>query len=455
MMTIARGIVYPESILRKRIENFFEFVPENSVSLIMSPPPIPRNQDVDYRYRPSSRVLYLTGIADPEVIVLFRKGRFSNSVSVFRRNIPYEQRVWIGDPTPDSDIKKIADEIFDISVFEEKLEKMLCGTNFFLYPIGEFEKFDETFGRIYSSMKKRSRAGVLPPSRIMDVDFFIGRMRMSKDDYELSIIKKAVAVTKMALREIEDMMKEGFFEYEIDARILSIYRRMGGWEAFPTIVASGKNSVILHYMKNLSPVYVPCIVDTGAEINFYASDITRTFIPDTSDKLRERNTRLILEGVINIQKKVIENVKSGVRFSYLNELSQKLITSFLIDLGILKGAVEENIEKKRFKAFFPHRIGHHLGLDVHDNCPYYDEDGEEIPIPERAVITVEPGVYIPDASYVFISKDGKVFLESDRVNHSGADIAEFEKVEIPSEFRGIGVRWEDDVFVDKNGGHIL
>jgi Xaa-Pro aminopeptidase len=193
-------------------------------------------------------------------------------------------------------------------------------------------------------------------------------------------------------------------------------------------------------------VGIPCIVDTGVEFNFYSSDITRTFLNyDFASNQKEKEKIKIAEeikkGVENIQKTIISSVKEGISFKELNDMASQLITDFLIDFGILKveASKDEILEKKIYKVFYPHSIGHHLGLDVHDVCQYYDEDGNPVKLPEKAVITIEPGIYIPNKEKVEVKEDGKVLYE----------------IPIPEVMRGIGVRIEDDVLVMKNGFEIL
>ncbi len=190
----------------------------------------------------------------------------------------------------------------------------------------------------------------------------------------------------------------------------------------------------------------PCVVDTGAEFNFYSADITRTFIKyELAKNQKEKEKMKLAEElkieVEKIQKNIIGEVKEGTSFEILNTLARKLISELLLNIGILKGNIDEILEKKKYKPFFPHSIGHHLGLDVHDECLYYDEDGNPIPIEENAVITIEPGIYFPCKDEVEI-KDEK-------------DGSTIEVVKVPEIFQGIGIRVEDDILVKKSEAEIL
>ncbi len=445
------SLAFPKHILKQRIKNFFELLPDNSVAIIFSPQYKIRSNDVEFRFRPSSRVLYLTGIKDPQVIVVFSKKKLKDGVEekiyVFRKKLTEDEKIWIGEDTPDDEIKSIVDEVLDLYNFETKIYEILQGSKYIFYPVGEEDqKLDLIIYSNFRKLRNRARYGILIPNFISDVDLILGKLRIKKDDYEVNLIRTAVFITKKALDEVEKKINPGVLEYEIEAEIIRYYRIFGGFEAFPTIVASGKNSVILHYSKNSDPVGIPCIVDTGVEFNFYSSDITRTFLNyDFASNQKEKEKIKIAEeikkGVESIQKSIISSVKEGVSFKELNDLASQLITDFLIDFGILKveATKDEILEKKIYKVFYPHSIGHHLGLDVHDVCQYYDEDGNPVKIPEKAVITIEPGIYIPNKEKIDVKEDGKVLYE----------------IQIPEIMRGIGVRIEDDVLVLKNGFEIL
>lgn len=442
-------ISFPVEIIKKRQKTLLEKLPPNSVAIIPSATPKIRNNDVEYKFRQSSRMLYITGINDPFTIAVISKKKLKDGeerkITIFRKKIKFEEAVWVGYPTSDEEIKSVCDEIDEIQNFESKISKIIQNTDYIFYPIGEEQNLQDKIFEAYAELKRKSRAGVLPPKRVSDIDEIIGEMRAKKDEYEIEVIKKAVKITKQILQKINIL--PGMMEYEVEAQIIKAYRNYGGTEAFPTIVASGKNSIILHYNQNSSPVNIPCIIDTGIEINFYASDITRTFIPEewkeTGQKLKAaQEIKLHVE---NIQKKVIENAKSGASFEELNNIAQKEISQSLIDIGILKFTLDEVLEKKLFKPFFPHRIGHHLGLDVHDVCPYYSDQNTPKKLEPGNVITIEPGIYIPDFQTLYV-KEGQIQERSDE----GCSI-----IEIPEIFRGIGVRIEDDILITSSGNEIL
>ncbi|MCS7213782.1 MAG: Xaa-Pro aminopeptidase [Candidatus Calescibacterium sp.] len=445
-------LVFPIEIIKKRQKTLFEKLPPNSVAIIPSESIKIRNNDVEYRFRPSSRLLYITGIKDPNTIAVISKKKLSDGeetkIIIFRKKNKFEEAIWIGFSTPDEELKQVCDEIENIENFDTKISKIIQNTEYLFYPIGEDGNIQNKILKSYYELKRKARAGTLPPKLISDIDTILGELRAKKDQYEIENIRKAVKITKKVLNEIA--LKPGMMEYEVESQIIRTYRMYGGEEAFPTIVASGKNSTILHYTQNSSVLKIPCVIDTGVEINFYASDITRTFIPeDFPDEPKEKVkiAQDIKSQVEIIQKKVIEKARKGVSFEELNLIAQREISYCLIDIGILKGSIDEILEKKLFKPFFPHRIGHHLGLDVHDVCPYYEDQNRAKKLEAGNIITIEPGIYFPYLETVYV-KDGQIYEKPDAEG-------QYYKTEIPEIFRGIGVRIEDDVIITEDGNEVL
>ena len=406
---------FPPQTFIKRQQKVFSKMKEPSLLIVSSPPPARRNWDVDFRYRPSSDVLWLTGVEDPQTCVVLLKKDDKESVFVFLPKIKEDKAVWIGKETPEDVIlSRGVEKVFPLEELEKFLEENLPNLSE-LYFHFEDENIKEL---LFKKIKKfklalRDRKGV--PKNLKDASEILWKLRAVKDEREIEVIRQAVKITSKALLSLE--IKEGMWEWEIDAQLLSFYRRFGGWEAFPSIVASGPNATVLHYMTNSGPVRRGItLIDTGVEWRWYSSDITRPFLIKPTGFERE-----LVEAVRSVQEKVIGSIKAGVSFAELNEIAGKEIASALKQFGFLK----DGDDKEKLKKFYPHRIGHHLGLDVHDQCLYFDS-GEPIPLEEGAVITVEPGIYISPSSD-----------------------------DVPEWAKGVGVRIEDDVFVKKDGAEVL
>ena len=202
------------------------------------------------------------------------------------------------------------------------------------------------------------------------------------------------------------------------------FTRLGGCPvAFRSIVGGGANACTLHYLKNSDKLIDGdlVLIDAGVEYKYYCADVTRTF--PVNGKFTPKQ-RAIYEAVLTTQLEVINQIRPGIRFNSLQLLAERVITEHLVSLGLLKGKVGDLVAEQSFKPFFMHKIGHWLGLDVHDVGKYRLDDTWRILEPGM-VLTVEPGIYITPNTLV----DNK--------------------------WLNIGVRIEDDILVTENGCDVL
>jgi Xaa-Pro aminopeptidase len=247
-------------------------------------------------------------------------------------------------------------------------------------------------------------------------------MRLIKSSEEIAKIRDAISLTALAHHEAMKICKSGMKEYELSARISYIFASNGVVsEAYGAIVAGGNNANTLHYIDNRDVLKSGdlVLIDAACEWELYASDITRTF--PVNGKFSDAQ-RAVYEKVLEVQLRVIEAMKPKVKRDWLQKYSEELLCQALVDLGILEGEVNALIEAKAHKKYAPHGIGHWMGLDVHDPCPYVDDVGESLEFCEGMVMTIEPGIYIR------------------------ADDASVEE-----KYRGIGIRIEDDILITENG----
>jgi Xaa-Pro aminopeptidase len=216
----------------------------------------------------------------------------------------------------------------------------------------------------------------------------------------------------------------GRFEYEVEAELLRVMRGRGAVPAFPPIVAGGVNACTMHYLANRSVLKDGdlLLIDAGAEVECYASDITRTF---PVNRRWTREQRALYEVVLAAQQAAIDEVQPGRPFDAAHHAAVRVIAEGLCALGLLKGTADAVIESGAYKTFFPSKTGHWLGLDVHD-VGDYRVDGEARLLEPGMVVTVEPGIYVPPDL---------------------RDVAE--------RWRGIGIRIEDDVAVGADGNVVL
>jgi len=211
-------------------------------------------------------------------------------------------------------------------------------------------------------------------------------------------------------------------EYEIQAEIEYHFRKAGCETAYPSIVAAGENACILHYIENNASLLDGqlLLIDAGAEYDGYASDITRSF--PINGRFSDRQ-RAVYAVVLEAQKSAIAAVKPGNSYSDVDNVATEVISEGLIDLGILDCSQDEALEEKLYKPYYMHKIGHWLGLDVHDVGIYRQADKWR-ELQPNMYMTIEPGIYLAPSD------------------------------DIDEKWHGIGIRIEDDVLVTEKAPRV-
>ena len=412
----------------KRRKELVSQLPENSLVIVPNKLPSIRSNDVEYRFKPDTDFYYLTGFEEPNSICVIKKDKKNFTYVLFIEGQDKEQEIWVGKKCNITYAKSYykADEAFLISQFDDKLKKLISGIEHIYYPIGKCKELDFKITNLIGEPRKFNRSGIKAPKEILDLRDIVHRMRLIKDSYEIGCIKKASIISKNAHILAMAYARKGMFEHELEAIIEYTFRSEGASGiAYPSIVGSGKNATILHYIKNNRMLQSQdlILIDAGCEYDYYASDLTRTYPENKKFTSVQKD---IYEIVLEAQLKAIEQVKPNKRFNDSHNKAVRVLIEGLKELKLLKGSIEEIIKKNKYKKFFMHKLGHWLGLDVHDAGPYFDKGGDSIKLQPGMVMTVEPGIYISSN------------LE-----------------DVPKTFRGIGIRIEDDVLVTKNGNNVL
>jgi len=397
---------------KNRRERLLEKIDDNSITILYSAEHKVRSHDTDYPYRQDSHFYYLSGfMEDKSILVLLKTSSGCKSI-LFVEKKDKVAELWNGKRVGVEKAKKrfLVDEIYTNNSYKDVLKENIKGVTRLYY--------DFALGYSKAREIKHISSDILVYKNISPK---IGMMRLIKSKSEIKLIKKAIEITKEAHHQVMEMKKDSLFEYEIQARLEYIFKKNGAYsDAYTSIVASGDSANTLHYISNNKKLKKDTLIliDAGCEYKYYASDITRT-IPVTTFSKAQRE---IYDLVLSVEEKIIKMVKPNIKRAVLQEKSEELICKGLIKLGILKGDFKELFGEKKYKKYYPHGIGHWLGLDVHDNSPYIDENNEEILLQKGMVLTIEPAIYC--------SKDDK---------------------NIPKKYRGIGVRIEDDILVTKDG----
>jgi Xaa-Pro aminopeptidase len=412
---------------RPQLAEFMRRMEPNSVAVLPAAREVTRSNDTEYRFRQDSDFYYLTGFREPDAVAVVAPSK-QEKYTLFVRPRDREKETWTGRRAGIEGAKEVygADAAYSVEEFQEKLAELLAGARNLYYRLGNGNpELDQTIIRQLSAMRGRGWRGVRAPQAIVDPGTILHEMRLFKTDEEIALMQRAADIAAEAHREAMASARPGMKEYEIEALIEYAFRRAGASApAYNSIVGAGANATILHYVSNESTLRDGdlLLIDAGAEYEGFASDITRTF--PVSGRFADAQ-RDIYSLVLDCQEQCIRMVAPGVTMDEMHARSVEILTEGMVRLGLLKGDVKKLIEDEEYKKFYMHRLGHYLGMDVHD-VGLYHTDGQPRPVEAGMVLTVEPGLYI-------------------------AEDAE----DIPDKYRGIGVRIEDDVLVTAEGHRVL
>ena len=400
-------------------------LPKNSAVVIAGASTQYRNADSSHAFRQDSNFWYLSGFNEAEstlVLLINKENDVESIVFVPEKNELKE--IWDGYRAgPEGAIKDYGfDLAFNNTEIDERLPDLLAGHNQVFYPVGKSKTLDADIISWIKSAKSKDRHS--SSIDIADASSKVGNQRLIKDDDEIEIMKKACQISAEAHVEAMKFVKPGITEQEMEAFYQYEFSKRGGrFSAYTPIVAGGENACVLHYVENSKPLQDGelLLVDAGCEFELYASDITRTY--PINGKFTDPQLA-IYEVVLEAQLRSIEAITKNNNVMDAQIISEKVITQGLIDLGILQGSMDELHATGAFKNFYMHKIGHWLGIDVHDAGDYM-EDGHYMKFKPGMVTTVEPGIYISSSS------------------------------DVDDKWKGIGIRIEDDILVTADGNKNL
>lgn len=415
------------SHFQERRQRFFSHMIDNSMALLSAAPVQYRNSDTEYPYRQESYFHYLTGFDESYAIAVMIKQQGKERYVLFCQDRDEAAEQWTG---PRAGIKGAvetfgADEAYPISEAATRFPDIFFGINTIYYLISTHPAFDKKLFTWINALRTKTRSGVATPFRFIDLRVPLGEMRVIKTAEEIDAMKMACDISARAHIQAMKHCRIGMHEYDLEGILLrEFYKKGSRYPAYPSIVAGGNNACILHYTKNDALLNDGdlVLIDAGAEFDYYASDITRTF-PVNGKFTAEQQA--IYELVLASQTAALECIAPNVTWDVLQKQIIEVLVTGLVDLKILKGQVNALIEEKAYLPFYMHNSGHWLGMDVHDVGDYRMGDHWRTLVP-GLVFTVEPGLYL--------SHDNK---------------------KVPEKFRGIGVRIEDNVLVTEQGKTIL
>jgi len=334
------------------------------------------------KFTQENNFLYLTGLAVPNAIFVMVKGERSLVSQLFiQRGIP-EEEVWTGkkmrpdEATEISGITKISylDQFLgELSLYAPRIQKLYSS-------IGTL-KLDQPLPYAMFALKPLTER--YPGIVLTDIHDLIAPLRKVKSDWELMQLQRAIDITGKGIMDIMECAKAGMMEYELEATLFYRMQISGArtW-GFAPIIASGINAATLHYEQNNCRIESGELVllDVGASYMNYSADVTRCF--PVSGSFSERQKQ-IYSLVLSVQKQIIEMIKPGITLMDLQIKTRELLAEGCLAIGLINDLDE-------ITKYYMHGVSHFLGMDTHD------VGGREATLEKGNVITVEPGIYIPE-----------------------------------------------------------
>ena len=411
----------------RRRKQLMGMMDPNSIALIPAAHECTRSRDTEYPFRQDSDFLYLTGFNEPDAVLVLVPGRRHGQVVLFCRDRDPEKELWNGYRAgPEGAVNEFGmDDAFPASDIDEILPGLIEGKHQIYYSMGHNDSFDRRVMAWVNQIRGQIRTGAKPPGDFTDLAFLLHEQRLFKSAAELRLMRKAGEISAEAHCQAMRECQPDRFEYQLEGTIARTFAEHGArFPAYNSIVGSGANACVLHYVENRDKLREGdlVLIDAGCEYEGYAADITRTF--PVSGKFSPEQ-RALYDVVLKAQLAAIKKVKPGNTWNQPHDATVRVITRGLIDLGLLKGDEKELIKEGAYRDFYMHTAGHWLGMDVHD-VGDYRIDGKWRQLEPGMVLTIEPGIYVSPNN-----------------------------TKVPKKWRGIGIRIEDDVAVTANGCEIL
>jgi len=409
----------------RRRRQFMRMIGKDAIAILPAAPVRHRNGDIEYAYRQDSHFYYLSGFPEPDAVAVLVPGRPQAEYLLFVREHDAVRESWDGPRAgTDGAVERYgADDAFPIADIDEILPGLMEQRSQIFYSMGTHPDFDPHVAGWVNGLRVQARQGAGGAQEFVALSHVLDDMRLYKSRAEQASLRRAAKIAVGAHRRAMRFARPGRMEYEVMAELLHEFRSRNADISYHPIVGGGANACVMHYRSNDQPL---CdgdllLIDAGCELDYYASDITRTFPVGGRFSPAQR---AIYEVVLEAQLAAIDKVRAGNHWNQPHEAAVRAVTSGLVDLGLLKGRVAKLVKDQAYLQYFGHRTGHWLGMDVHD-VGDYKVGGEWRVLESGMALTVEPGIYIRPAA------------------------------RIPKEFWNIGVRIEDDVLVTNSAPEVL
>jgi Xaa-Pro aminopeptidase len=413
--------------MKQRRKELMAQMEPNSIALLPAAPMRIRNNDAEYAYRQNSDFYYLTGHVEEDAVLALIPGRKQGEAILFCQEKNKEKELWTGVLLgPEAACEQLLmDDAYPVSDIDDILPGLIEGRDRVYYALGKDDQFDSRVMEWVKVIRSKSKLGAHPPGEFLVLDHLLHELRLIKSKEEIALMEKAASISAEGHRRAMAYCRPGVREYELEAELHYAFTRGGSRApAYTSIVAAGDNACILHYNTNTAEIRDGdlVLIDAGSEYEHYASDITRTFPANGKFSTEQK---ALYEIVLKAQAAAIAAVQPGNAWDEPHNASVRVITQGLVKLGLLEGRLSQLIKSEAYKEFYMHRVGHWIGMDVHDVGDYKIDDKWRL-LETGMVMTIEPGIYV--------APDNK---------------------RVAKKWRGIGIRIEDDVLVTKTGHRVL
>jgi len=409
---------------RKRLMGLME---EGSIAILPAAAEQWRSPGNAWPFRQDSDFRYLCGLLEPDAVLVLIPGRRQGQCLLFCRERDPEQEQWEGARLgPEGALARSGlDDAFPITDIDDILPGLIEGRQRIYYAMGRSDDFDRRIMHWVNRIRAMGPAGAVPPGEFSDLSHLLHELRLYKSAAEARLLRRAAAITARAHCRAMRRCAPGLLEYQLEAELQHAFAWEGArHSAYPSIVAGGVNACTLHYSRNEQRLRAGDLVllDGGCEYEGYAADVTRTY--PVGGRFSAPQLALY-RVVLAAQRAAIAAAQPGAHWDAPHDASVRVITEGLLELGLLRGRLATLIRKGAYREFYMHRVGHWLGLDVHD-VRDYRVAGEWRLLEPGKVFTIEPGIYI--------AADNK---------------------RVAARWRGMGVRIEDDVLLTEDGPEVL
>ena len=411
---------------RRRRDRLMTMMTPGSIAVVPSANGQVRNRDTEHPFRQDSDFYYLTGFDEPHALLVLAPEREHGEVIMFCREHDARAERYEGERMgPERAVQMLGvDDAFPIGDIADILPGLLEGRDRTYVTLGEHPDFDRQLLGWVKSIRSRQASGAVPPGEFVALSHLLHDLRLYKSPAEQKLMRRAAEITVGAHLRAMRTATPGLTEAHLEAELLHEFMTNGArFPAYPSIVASGRNACIMHYIRNDAIINDGdlVLIDAGCEYQYYASDLTRTF---PANGRYSGVQRAVYEVVLAAQAGALEVARPGNPFSAPHDAAVAVMVEGLLGLGLLEGEAAELIDSEAHLRFCVHKSSHWLGLDVHDVGDYKVGDAWR-ELEPGMVLTVEPGIYLPDED------------------------------DLPPAYRGIGVRIEDDVLITRTGNEVL